>query len=89
MNRTNLCSLIAALLGTIGLIYLVVGGSSFPIDQWPTQAFQDIVFSLVMGFGVSKYIAYAYATMIFVTVFTVSYALGHKFSQWLPAQEQG
>jgi len=79
MNKQTLCSFGAALLGILGLIYLVID-SSFPVSQWPIQAFNDIVFSIVMGFGVSKYVGYAYAGMLFIGVAVIAYAIGFKLS---------
>ncbi|WP_394246766.1 hypothetical protein [Vibrio profundi] len=87
MNRRTVCSIIAALLGLFGLIFLIVDSANFAVTHWPQQAFQDIVFSLVMGFGISKYIAYAYAGMVFVTVAVVSYAIGFKVSGLLPDKQ--
>ncbi|MGF1753781.1 hypothetical protein L4C33_09310 [Vibrio makurazakiensis] len=79
MNKQIISSLAAAMLSIVGLIYLVVD-SSFPVSQWPVQAFNDIVFSLVMGFGVSKYVGYAYSGMLFVGVAVIAYAIGFKLS---------
>jgi len=80
MNRRTVFSLLFALMGLFGLIFLIVDSANFAVTHWPQQAFQDIVFSLVMSFGVSKYIAYAYTGMMFITVAVVSYAIGFKVS---------
>ncbi|WP_047047000.1 hypothetical protein [Vibrio mexicanus] len=77
-NAPLISGLMAALLSLLALSYLMSSDSHFPIYQWPYQAFQGIVFSLVWGFGVSTTIGYLYALFIVVCVAVLAFACGHK-----------
>lgn len=81
MSRETFIGLLFVLLSLTGMTYLLAGDSHFPLLQWPYQAFQGLVFSLVWGFGVSTTVGYVYGVLITVTVAVISFALGHKLSR--------
>lgn len=88
MKKENLFGLLAALVGLLGLTYLLAGDSHFPIDQWPYQALQGLVFSFVWGFGVSEIIGYAYSVMLILGVCIICFALGHKIARSLSSMSK-
>ncbi|RTZ16593.1 hypothetical protein EJ063_07290 [Vibrio aquaticus] len=81
MNRHSFSGLITSLACLMACIYLLASDTHFPVIQWPYEAFQGLVFSLVWGFGVSATVGYVYATLITVTLVTISFAIGHKISR--------
>ena len=81
MIRHNLIGFLSSLFALVGLIFVMMDGSHFPLLQWPYEAFQGLVFSFVWGFGVSITIGYFFSIMVAVTVLVVSFALGHKLSR--------
>lgn len=78
MNRANLVGLLFTFASLAGAIFLLAADSHFTVIQWPYEAFQGLVFSIVWGFGVSATIGYVYAILITLTIAIVSYAIGHK-----------
>ncbi|NOH80511.1 hypothetical protein F0231_12245 [Vibrio sp. RE86] len=81
MNRHSIVGTCTALLGILGLIFLLSGDSHFPIHQWPYEAYQGLVFSFVWGFGISPTIGHLYSVFVIVTVTVLSFAIGHKLSR--------
>ncbi|MFM2590295.1 hypothetical protein [Vibrio sp. TBV020] len=81
MNKNVWVGILTALLGLVGLIFLMAAESHFPIVQWPYQAFQGLVFSFVWGFGVSAVVGHIYASFVVITVAIVSFAIGHKIAR--------
>lgn len=86
MKKETLSGLVLSLLGLLGLIYLLAGDSHFPLIEWPYQALQGLVFSLVWGFGVSPAIGYSYAILLVVALCVICFALGHKLARSLAAR---
>lgn len=81
MKKETLSGLVASLIGLFGLIYLLAGDSHFSVVQWPYQALQGLVFSLVWGFGVAESVGYAYAILLTVAVCIICFAIGHKLAR--------
>ncbi|EAQ55472.1 MULTISPECIES: hypothetical protein [Vibrio] len=78
MNMRVLIGLIATFIGLFAMIYLIAGGTQFPIYQWPQEAYLGLVFSVVWGTGVAASVAYVFSALVFVTVAVVCYAIGYK-----------
>ncbi|WP_299690393.1 hypothetical protein [uncultured Vibrio sp.] len=78
MNSRVLIGLIATFIGLLATVYLIAGGTQFPIYQWPKEAYLGLVFSIVWGTGVAASVAYFFAALVFVTVAVVCYAIGYK-----------
>ncbi|NOH98823.1 hypothetical protein [Vibrio sp. 99-70-13A1] len=87
MNFKVIFGIVSVLCGLFGASYLIVGGSHFPMSQWPQEAFQGLIFTIVWGFGVSKFVASAFSLLVFFTVGVVSYAIGFKLASFIPGQE--
>lgn len=83
MNKTIVSGVLCGLVTVWGLILLLVGDSHFPIIEWPLEAVNGLVFSLVWGLGISQYLAYFISIMLFITLFSVGYAVGIKLYRWL------
>ena len=86
MSKANLTGVIFAVLSLIGFTYFMVAGTHFPIQQWPIEAYQGLVFSIVWGMGVSPTIGYVYAALIVLTLVIVNFAIGHKLARLLSKQ---
>lgn len=82
MSRENFTGLLFVLISLADMTYLLAGDSHFPLLQWPYQAFQGLVFSLVWGFGVSTTVGYVYSVLITVTIAVISFAIGHKLARY-------
>ncbi|MEZ8043863.1 hypothetical protein AB6C46_05385 [Vibrio sp. 10N.237.312.C02] len=78
MNMRALIGLIATFIGLFAMVYLIAGGTQFPIYQWPQEAYLGLVFSVVWGTGVAASVAYVFSALVFVTVAVVCYAVGYK-----------
>ncbi|WP_139684347.1 hypothetical protein [Vibrio tasmaniensis] len=78
MNMRVLIGLIATFIGLFAMVYLIAGGTQFPIYQWPQEAYLGLVFSVVWGTGVAAPVAYVFSALVFVTVAVVCYAVGYK-----------
>ncbi|WP_117236151.1 hypothetical protein [Vibrio maerlii] len=83
MSKANLTGVIFAVLSLIGFTYFMVGGTHFSIQQWPVEAYQGLVFSIVWGMGVSPTIGHVYSALIVLTLVIVSFAIGHKMARLL------
>ncbi|MEZ8051829.1 hypothetical protein AB4453_06525 [Vibrio atlanticus] len=78
MNMRVLIGLITTFIGLFAMVYLIAGGTQFPIYQWPQEAYLGLVFSVVWGTGVAASVAYVFSALVFVTVAVVCYAVGYK-----------
>lgn len=78
MNMRVLIGLIATFIGLFAMVYLIAGGTQFPLSQWPQEAYLGLVFSVVWGTGVAASVAYVFSALVFVTVAVVCYAVGYK-----------
>ncbi|MGF1692283.1 hypothetical protein [Photobacterium kagoshimensis] len=78
MNRMIASGVFGGLVPVFSLILLLAGDSHFPAIEWPFEAFQGLVFSLVWGLGISQYLAYFISAMLFITLFAIGYAIGCK-----------
>jgi hypothetical protein len=78
MSMRVLIGIITTFIGLFAVIYFIVGGTQFPIYQWPQEAFLGLVFSVVWGTGVATSVAYFFSALVFVTVAVVCYAVGYK-----------
>ncbi|PMH23680.1 hypothetical protein BCU71_10905 [Vibrio lentus] len=78
MNMRVLIGLIATFIGLFAMVYVIAGGTQFPISQWPQEAYLGLVFSVVWGTGVAASVAYVFSALVFVTVAVVCYAIGYK-----------
>ncbi len=78
MNMRVLIGIITAFIGLFAMVYLIAGGTQFPIYQWPQEAYLGLVFSVVWGAGVAASVAYVFSALVFVTVAVVCYAVGYK-----------
>ncbi|KMV31428.1 hypothetical protein L4D00_12825 [Photobacterium swingsii] len=83
MNKQLTSGILGGLIPVLGLILLLAGGSHFPVIEWPFEAYQGLVFSLVWGLGISQYLAYFISAMLFITLFAVGYAVGCKLYRQL------
>ncbi|UQV23850.1 hypothetical protein [Vibrio sp. J383] len=78
MNMRVLIGFIATFIGLFAMVYLIAGGTQFPIYQWPQEAYLGLVFSVVWGTGVAASVAHFFSALVFVTVAVVCYAIGYK-----------
>ncbi|MEZ8038578.1 hypothetical protein ACED25_03185 [Vibrio sp. 1F263] len=78
MNMRVLIGLITTFIGLFAMVYLIAGGTQFPLYQWPQEAYLGLVFSVVWGTGVAASVAYVFSALVFVTVAVVCYAVGYK-----------
>lgn len=78
MNMRVLIGLIATFIGLFAMVYLIAGGTQFPLYQWPQEAYLGLVFSVVWGTGVAASVAHVFSALVFVTVAVVCYAVGYK-----------
>ncbi|MEZ8018916.1 hypothetical protein AB4176_06225 [Vibrio splendidus] len=78
MNMRVLIGLITTFIGLFAMVYLIAGGTQFPISQWPQEAYHGLVFSIVWGTGVAASVAYFFSALVFVTIAVVCYAIGYK-----------
>ncbi|MUK25852.1 hypothetical protein [Aliivibrio fischeri] len=83
MKRATLFGLLASLLGLVGVIWLLAGGSHFPVYEWPYEAFQGVVFSVVWGFGLSVVMGYVVSLLIISVVLIACFSIGSKLSDIL------
>ncbi|OCH38332.1 hypothetical protein [Aliivibrio fischeri] len=83
MKRATLFGLLASLLGLVGVIWLLAGGSHFPVYQWPYEALQGLVFSVVWGFGLSVLMGYVVSLLIVFVVLIACFSIGSKLSDIL------
>lgn len=81
MNKQTILGLLTVALALLGLTFLLTSDSHFPLSQWPYEAFQGLVFSLVWGFGVSTAVGYTYSVLIVLSICVVSFAIGHKLAR--------
>ncbi|MEZ8697519.1 hypothetical protein [Vibrio lentus] len=88
MNMRVLIGLIATFIGLFAMVYLIVGGTQFPIYQWPQEAYLGLVFSVVWGTGVAASVAYVFSALVFVTVAVVCYAIGYKIGGLFSSKSQ-
>ena len=88
MNMRVLIGLIATFIGLFAMVYLVAGGTQFPIYQWPQEAYLGLVFSVVWGTGVAASVAYVFSASVFVTVAVVCYAIGYKIGGLFSSKSQ-
>ncbi|MCB5361140.1 hypothetical protein [Vibrio lentus] len=88
MNMRVLIGLIATFIGLFAMVYLIAGGTQFPIYQWPQEAYLGLVFSVVWGTGVAASVAYVFSALVFVTVAVVSYAIGYKIGGLFSSKSQ-
>ncbi|MEZ8879376.1 hypothetical protein [Vibrio lentus] len=88
MNMRVLIGLIATFIGLFAMVYLIAGGTQFPIYQWPQEAYLGLVFSVVWGTGVAASVAYVFSALVFVTVAVVCYAIGYKIGGLLSSKSQ-
>ncbi|MCC4815830.1 hypothetical protein BCU85_09990 [Vibrio lentus] len=88
MNMRVLIGLIATFIGLFAMVYLIAGGTQFPIYQWPQEAYLGLVFSVVWGAGVAASVAYVFSALVFVTVAVVSYAIGYKIGGFFSSKSQ-
>lgn len=87
MTKARVSGVLVAVIGLLGLIYFLVSGANFPLTQWPYEAFQSLVFSIVLGFHASTSIAYIVSGMVVVTVLVVCFAVGHKLARCIWSQD--
>ncbi len=73
-----LIGLITALIGVCGMVYILAGGTQFPISQWPQEAYHGLVFSILWGTGVAASVGHFFSALVFVTIAVVCYAIGYK-----------
>ncbi len=88
MNMRVLIGLITAFIGLFAMVYLIAGGTQFPISQWPQEAYLGLVFSVVWGTGVAASVAYFFSTLVFVTVAVVCYAIGYKIGGFFSSKPE-
>ncbi|MEZ9891328.1 hypothetical protein A165_17315 [Vibrio tasmaniensis ZS-17] len=88
MNMRVLIGLIATFIGLFAMVYLIAGGTQFPIYQWPQEAYLGLVFSVVWGAGVAASVAYVFSALVFVTVAVVCYAIGYKIGGLFSSKSQ-
>ncbi|MDH5926844.1 hypothetical protein BCT35_16190 [Vibrio lentus] len=88
MNMRVFIGLIATFIGLFAMVYLIAGGTQFPIYQWPQEAYLGLVFSVVWGTGVAASVAYVFSALVFVTVAVVSYAIGYKIGGLFSSKSQ-
>ncbi len=81
MNKPSIFGLVFSLLTLVGFTMFMVSGTDFPVWRWPYEAYQGLVFSVVWGLGVSPTIGYLFSAMVVVTIFVVSFAIGHKLAR--------
>ncbi|MBD1577422.1 MULTISPECIES: hypothetical protein [Vibrio] len=81
MNKASISGSIASFLGLLGLIYFLVSDAKFPLEQWPNEAFQSLVFVIVLSFHVSPSVAYFVSAVFVVSVLVVCFAIGHKLAR--------
>lgn len=77
-SYATLSGVLTTLFGLASVSYLLVADADFVLIEWPYEAFQSLVFSIVWGFGVSKTVGYVYSALIVTTIAVVSFAIGHK-----------
>ncbi|MBJ6138142.1 hypothetical protein [Marinobacter litoralis] len=82
MNRSILFGICSSILGLIGLIFLFTASSNLPVHQWPVEAFQGLVFTLVWAVGVPESLAYPAAALSVLAVLAVLFVVGKKASGW-------
>ena len=88
MNMRVLIGLIATFIGLFAMVYLIAGGTQFPIYEWPQEAYLGLVFSVVWGTGVAASVAYVFSALVFVTVAVVCYAIGYKIGGLFSSKSQ-
>ncbi|MEZ9673059.1 hypothetical protein AB4282_17055 [Vibrio lentus] len=88
MNMRVLIGLIATFIGLFAMVYLIAGGTQFPIYEWPQEAYLGLVFSVVWGAGVAASVAYVFSALVFVTVAVVCYAIGYKIGGLFSSKSQ-
>ncbi|MEZ9243623.1 hypothetical protein CSB62_16010 [Vibrio splendidus] len=88
MNMRVFIGLIATFIGLFAMVYLIAGGTQFPIYQWPQEAYLGLVFSVVWGTGVAASVAYVFSALVFVTVAVVCYAIGYKIGGLFSSKSQ-
>ncbi|MEZ9159682.1 hypothetical protein AB4169_15530 [Vibrio lentus] len=88
MNMRVLIGLIATFIGLFAMVYLIAGGTQFPIYEWPQEAYLGLVFSVVWGTGVAASVAYVFSALVFVTVAVVCYASGYKIGGLFSSKSQ-
>ena len=80
MSRSMFFGIFLSTLGLIGLILLFTASSNFPVHQWPFEAFQGLVFTLVWAVGVPESLAYPAAALSVLAVLVVLFMVGKKIS---------
>jgi uncharacterized membrane protein len=79
MNKgATVCGVVSALLVLGSVSYVLVADANFALYQWPYQAYQSLVFSIVWGFGVSTHVGYAYSALVLLSIAVTAFAIGHK-----------
>ncbi|KLV07154.1 hypothetical protein ABT56_06290 [Photobacterium aquae] len=80
MGKFNRFGLLLALVGLIGFIALLAGGTQFPVVRWPIEALSGLAFSFAWGLGVPVWLAYTMALVCFAAVAMACYWIGKKLS---------
>lgn len=89
MNKgATACGVVSALLALAGVSYVLISDANFVLYEWPYQAYQSLVFSIVWGFGVSTHIGYAYSALVLVSIAVIAFAIGHKLYRLVASPNQ-
>lgn len=83
MHRSILFGIFSSILGLIGLILLFTASSNLPMHQWPLEAFQGLVFSLVWAVGVPESLGYFAAALSVLIVLVLLFVAGRIISKLL------
>ncbi|MEP3563136.1 MAG: hypothetical protein ABJM19_15840 [Marinobacter sp.] len=81
MKRSILFGIFSSFIGLICLVLLFAAGSNLPVSQWPFEAFQGLVFTLVWGMGVPESLGYLVSGITVLMVLAVFFAAGKRLSR--------
>lgn len=81
MNRAAVFGVLTSLLGLGGLVRLLSVGSHLPVIQWPSEAFDGLVFFFAWTFGLPDGIAWLASAVVFVAVAVGCFVIGYRFAR--------